>query len=211
MRSKSVPPLEVHSLLGWGRWFRPAAFCLLALLVFATSTSWMAWMGGYLVSAEPAAPADIAVVLAGDYYGDRMATAASLVESKLVPRVVVSGPHGIYDTWESDVAIDWAVKQGRPREWFVPVHMDADSTVEEASILVPWLRAHQLKRIIVVTSNFHTRRAGAVWRSLAGDLEVRVAAAPCRDFATDGWWKTRRGKKQFAFEWQKTIAWWMGL
>ena len=194
---------------------RPIAFlgalCLLALLLYATSAFLMSWMGWYLVSPDPSEPADIAVLLAGDMYGERMATAASLAKSKLVPRVLVSGPHGVYETWESDLAIEWAVKQGSPRDWFVPVHMDADSTVEEAKILIPWLREHQMKRIIVVTSNFHTRRSGAIWRSLAKDFDVRIAAAPCREFDPDQWWKTRRGRKTFALEWQKTLAWWVGL
>ena len=203
MSKRGKGPAKSIALLG--------ALCLLAGLLYATSGSWLTWMGGYLISADAPAPADIAVLLAGDPYGERMTAAASLVESKFVPRVVVSGPHGIYDTWESDVAIDWAVKQGRPREWFVPVRIDADSTFEEARLLLPWLREHQMKRILVVTHNFHTRRAAAIWRSLAGDMDVRIVAAPCRDFSADGWWKTRRGRKTFAYEWQKTIAVWIGL
>lgn len=197
-----------------GRGRSIALFGLLLLLAFigyATSSLWMAWMGRTLVSQDPAAPADIAVLLAGDMYGERMATAASLVESKLVPRVLVSGPHGVYGTWESDLAIDWAVKQGRPREWFVPLHMDADSTVEEVNALIPWLREHQMKRIIVVTSNFHTRRSREIWRSLAKDFDVRLVAAPCREFDPDQWWRSRRGRKTFLLEWQKTFAWRLGL
>ncbi len=203
MTKRRTGPRRTIALLG--------TLCLMALLLYATSSLWMSWMGWCLVSTDPAAPAGIAVLLAGDMYGERMATAASLVESKLVPRVLVSGPQGIYKTYESDLAIDWAVKQGWPRDWFVPVHMDADSTVEEAKVLIPWLREHQLKRIIVVTSNYHTRRAGAIWRSLAKDFDVRVAAAPSREFDPDQWWKTRRGRKVFVMEWQKTFAWWLGL
>jgi uncharacterized SAM-binding protein YcdF (DUF218 family) len=186
-------------------------FCLLAIFLYAASPLWMAWMGRNLVSPDPAAPADIAVLLAGDMYGERMAAAVSLVESKLVPRILVSGPQGIYGTWESDLAIDWAVRQGKPRDWFVPVRMDADSTVEEAKVLIPWLREHRMKRIIVVTSNFHTRRAGAIWRSMAKDIDVRVDAAPCRDFDPSRWWISRRGQKTFLLEWEKTIAWRLGI
>ena len=187
------------------------ALLLMALFLYATSSHWMAWMGRSLVSPDPNEPADIAVLLAGDMYGERMAAAASLVESKFVPRVLVSGPRGVYDTWESDMAIDWAVKQGKPRDWFIPIHMDADSTVEEAKILIPWLREHQMKRIIVVTSNFHTRRSGLIWRSLAKDFDVRVAAAPSKEFDPEQWWTTRRGRKTFVLEWQKTLAWWAGF
>ena len=168
-------------------------------------------MGGFLISADAPASADIGVVLAGDFYAERLTKAMTLVESKLVPRVIVSGPKGSYGAWESDLAIDWAVKQGKPRDWFVPLKMDADSTVEEAKVILPWLREHQMKRIVVVTSNFHTRRSGAIWRSLGPDMDIQIVAAPCRDFDPDHWWRTRRGQKTFALEWLKTFAWWVGL
>ena len=171
----------------------------------------MAGLGRRLVSSHEPAAADIGVVLAGDRYGERLTTGASLVERKFVPRVIVSGPQGVYGTWESDSAIEWAVKQGNPREWFVPLRMDADSTVEEVKALLPWLSEHRMKRILVVTSNYHTRRTAAVWRFLAKDLNVRVIAAPSNEFDPDRWWNTRKGRKVFAMEWMKTLAWWAGL
>ena len=163
-----------------------------------------------MVADAPVA-ADIAVLLAGDELGERMTTAARLVESNLVPQVLVSGPSGPYGTWESDLAIEWAVRQGKTREWFVPRRMTADSTAEEAAVLVRWLRDRNIKRIDLVTSNYHTRRAGAIWREHAPDLEIHVVAAPCKDFDPEHWWLSRRGKKIFAFEWQKTIGRIFGL
>lgn len=190
---------------------RPIAFlgalCLLALLLYASSSIWLPGIGWYLVSEDTPAPADMVVVLAGDRYGERLAKAISLVESKLAPRILVDGPHGSYDTWESDLAIDWAVKQGKPKDWFVPFHMEADSTVEEVTAILPWLREHKVSRILLVTSNFHTRRSGAVWRALAKDIDARVVAAPCSEYDPDQWWKTRRGRKTFLLESLKSVAW----
>jgi uncharacterized SAM-binding protein YcdF (DUF218 family) len=188
-----------------------ASFLLIGLIFYAAAPLWMSKLGWFLVSSDSPAAADAAVVLAGDGLGERLMTAVFLMESKLVPKVVVSGPKGAYGTWESDLAIDWAVQQGKPREWFVPVRIDADSTMEEAKTLLPWLKQNQVNRVAVVTSNFHSRRTGKIWRSLASGIEVRVIAAPCRDFDPDRWWKSRRMQKTFAFEWQKTIGNWAGL
>ena len=188
-----------------------AVSVLVAIIIYVASPIWMSKLGQFLVSADSPAAADVAVVIAGDSRGERLTTAVSLVESKFVPRVIVSGPMGGYGTWESDLAIDWAEKKGKPREWFVPVRIDADSTMEEAKALLLWLREHQIKRIDIVTSNFHTRRTGKIWRQLAPEMEIRVIAAPCSDFDPDGWWKSRRGQKTFAYEWQKTIGLWIGL
>ena len=161
-------------------WFQRLILCagsilILGLILYGTAPFWMARLGYYLIQAEAPGKADIAVLLAGDPIGERMMAAAQLVGGNLVPRVLVSGPRGSYGTWESDLAIEWAVRQGKPREWFVPLHMTADSTAEEAVILLTWLREHNIKSINVVTSNFHTRRAGQIWRKVSGEICPRYS------------------------------------
>ena len=67
---------------------------------------------------EGAAHADIAVVLAGDYYGNRVLRAAELVKQGYVPNVLVSGPHMLYGFYECDLEIPFAVQRGYPESWF---------------------------------------------------------------------------------------------
>jgi uncharacterized SAM-binding protein YcdF (DUF218 family) len=64
---------------------------------------------------------------------------------------------------------------------------------------------------MVVTSDYHTRRAGRSYQSLAGSAELRVVAAPDRFFRADSWWRTRQGRKLFLLEWEKTLAEWLGM
>lgn len=171
----------------------------------------MGALGGYLVKAETPFKADIAIVLAGDYSGNRISKAADLVRQGFVPKVLVSGPSGFYGHAESDLAIPYAVRKGYPAEWFIPLRLDANSTSEEAEIIVHELRRRNVHRFLVVTSDYHTRRAAVAYRRLAGGMEFRVVAAPDQYFHAGGWWKSRPGRKQFAFEWMKTFATWVGL
>jgi uncharacterized SAM-binding protein YcdF (DUF218 family) len=62
-----------------------------------------------------------------------------------------------------------------------------------------------------VTSDYHTRRAGRVFRSLAPPAQVRIVAAPDRFFRADSWWRSRQGRKLVVLEWQKTLANWLGM
>jgi uncharacterized SAM-binding protein YcdF (DUF218 family) len=157
------------------------------------------------------AKAELAVVLAGDYRGNRILKGAELVKLGFVPRVLVSGPDGHYDTDESDLAIRFAVKRGYPRDWFVPFLNQARSTEEEAAAITAELRRRGVRNILLVTSDYHTRRAGRIFHSRAPGLAVRVIAAPDDDFQPDAWWRTRQGRKQAFFEWAKTVAGWLGL
>lgn len=168
-------------------------------------------LGAYLVQAGPPQKADAALVLAGDGWGYRVLTAAQLARDGFVPRVLVSGPDGAYGLHECDLAIPFAVKHGYPESYFVHMENSARSTVAEARAVLPEIRRMGVQRLIVVTSNFHTRRAGAIFRELAPDLTILVVAAQDKDFTADGWWHGRQGQKTFLMEWEKTIANGMGL
>jgi uncharacterized SAM-binding protein YcdF (DUF218 family) len=168
-------------------------------------------LGAYLVHADSPQKSDAALVLAGDGWGARMLTAAQLARDGYVPKVLVSGPDGAYDIHECDLAIPFAVKRGYPESYFVHMENSARSTLGEAQALLPEIRRMGVKRIIIVTSNFHTRRAGKIYRKLAPDLTITVLAAPDRDFTADGWWHKREGQKIFLMEWEKTVGNWIGL
>jgi uncharacterized SAM-binding protein YcdF (DUF218 family) len=187
-----------------------AAVVVIATLA-ASHPFWLAALGRYLVRAEPPFQAEIAVVLGGDGFGNRMLKAAELVRQGYVPEVLVSGPPGFYGTHESDLAVPFAVKKGYPESWFVRFPHESHSTREEAGAILSELERRGVRRFILVTSDYHTRRAGRIFRSLAPDREFRVVAAPDVFFEAESWWKSRQGSKQFVFEWMKTLAEWLGL
>jgi uncharacterized SAM-binding protein YcdF (DUF218 family) len=163
------------------------------------------------VKAGPPERADIALVLAGDGYGHRILKGAELVRAGYVPGVLVSGPAGYYGRHECDLAIPFAVQKGYPREWFIPFPHDAKSTAEEARVTIPELRRRGVRKFLLVTSDYHTRRAGRTFGPLLGTMEMKVIASPDEYFDPDRWWKSRSSQKAFFFEWSKTVAAWVGL
>ena len=166
----------------------------------------LAAMGSYLVKADSPQKADIALVLAGDAEGNRILTAAQLVRRGYVSRVLVSGPSGLYGYHECDLAIPFAVKAGYPESYFLHFEHDARSTQEEARDAIVRLRELGAHKILLVTSDYHTRRAGKIFRSAAPDLQFIVIAAPDVSFTADGWWHTRQGEKTAFNEWLKTVT-----
>jgi uncharacterized SAM-binding protein YcdF (DUF218 family) len=178
----------------------------LIVLALAFHNLVLSQLGAFLVKAEPPEKADIALVLAGDNGGNRILTAAQLVRSGFVPKVAVSGPSGIYGYHECDLAIPFAAKAGYPESYFIHLEHDARSTKEEAAATIPRLRQMGVHKVLLVTSNYHTRRAGRIFRSAAPDLEFVVVAAPDPDFTTSGWWHNRQGEKTVFMEWIKTVT-----
>jgi uncharacterized SAM-binding protein YcdF (DUF218 family) len=187
------------------------AIASLAVLAGVFHGPILSGLGSYLVQSGLPENADIAVVLAGDSFGNRILKAAELVRQGYVPRALVSGPEGLYGHHESDLAIPFAMKAGYPESYFVPFEHQARSTLEEAQAIVPELRRLGVKRILLVTSDYHTRRAGKMFRAAAPDLTFLVVAAPDFYFSAQGWWLNREGRKTFVTEWMKTVAEWMNL
>jgi uncharacterized SAM-binding protein YcdF (DUF218 family) len=151
------------------------------------------------------------VVLAGDFTGNRIFLAGKLVRQGFAPYALISGPSGIYGLYESDLAIPFAVRQGYPASSFQRLPNDSKSTKSEVQAIIPELRKRHVHSIDLVTSTFHTRRAGRIFRSLAPDIEIHVVAAPDPYFTPNGWWKQREGRKTFLLEWVKTVASWLGM
>ncbi len=186
------------------------ALALAAVIVFALifHSAILAALGRYLVSAGPPEKADIVVVLAGDASGNRILKAANLVRQGYAPKVLVSGPAGMYDFSECDLEIPFAVRRGFPESYFLHFENHAHSTQEEAQAVIPELRRLGAKNILLVTSDFHTRRAGRIFRRMAPGLTFHVVAAPDVYFTPGAWWENREGRKTFAIEWMKTLAEW---
>ena len=180
-------------------------------LAAALRTQILSGFGSYLVQAGPPEKADVAFVLAGDSSGNRILTGAELMRQGYVRKVVVSGPGGNYGLHECDLAIPFAVKKGYPESYFEHAEHFAHSTAEEARATLPQLRRDGYHRIVLVTSDYHTRRAAKVFRTAAPDLTFFVVAAPDPYFSAGGWWHNREGQKTFLTEWEKTVATWFGM
>jgi len=167
--------------------------------------------GGFLIHEDAPRKADAIVVLGGDEFGVRTVKGGELAKAGYAPYALVSGPPTLLGH-ESDETIEYAVRQGLPRALFRATVLppEADSTRTEAVYLGKYLKQNGVHSILLVTSNFHTRRALALWRKENPWVAVTVVGAQDRFFTPDSWWKTRPGKRTFLNEWLKTMATWAG-
>ena len=176
-----------------------------------TRNSWLRWLGEYLTYSEPPCKADMIVVLAGDFAANRIKKAGELLKEGWAPTVLVSGAGDCYGINEGEMAIQYMTRAGYPPGEFVNVPSPARSTADEAAYIVPELRRRGVHRFLLLTSDFHTRRAARIYRHTAPDLPFCVVAAPDKDFTPDGWWHNREGRKVAFTEWLKTLANFLGV
>ena len=171
----------------------------------------LAGLGQYLDKSESPQQADAAFVLAGDQAGNRVLRAAELVKQGYVPKAIISGPYGLYGMNECDLAIPFAERSGYPESYFIRFPNFAGSTHEEAQAAVIELRKMAMHRVLLVTSTFHTRRAGNEFRTAAPEITFIVVSAPDVHFTSNSWWHDREARKTFLMEWVKTVAAWLHM
>jgi uncharacterized SAM-binding protein YcdF (DUF218 family) len=168
--------------------------------------------GAALVESGQPHRADAILVLAGDPSGARLLKACELLRADFAPVALVSGPMPWYGVNEADAAIAFGGRNGCDVARLRPVYMKALSTREEAHAYVPVLREFPAQNFLIVTSSYHTARAGRIFRGVVGGgARFTMVPSPDRYFAPDRWWKTREGQKIWFFEISKTAADWIGL
>jgi uncharacterized SAM-binding protein YcdF (DUF218 family) len=160
---------------------------------------------------DPLDKADALVVLSDDnFYADRATRGAQLFREGKAAVIVASGRRlrpnaGIAELMEHDL-----IERGVPREKIVRFVHDADSTLEEARALTRLVKEKKWHSVIVVTSNFHTRRARYIYRRVFPQgVEVRMASARDGDFDPEHWWEKRKSTKELTKEFAgMVVTWW---
>lgn len=85
----------------------------------------------------------------------------------------------------------------------------AKSTFDEARDLIIYLNKHPFERVIIVTDNFHTRRAKYAFDKIFNNSEcktiIEIAGATNQIYDESNWWKTERGLNAYVSEGFKYI------
>lgn len=171
----------------------------------------MRWAAEEWVVNEPPAHADVLVVLSDDdYFADRAENAAELYRQGVAPVVVASGrklrPYaGIAELMERDLT-----ERGVPKQNVVRFAHEAENTKEELEALAKLVQEHGWKRVVIVTSNYHARRARYLGeRIFPGGVRLNVAGGKDTYFDAERWWEKRVSVKIFLRELMGSVmAWW---
>ncbi len=181
--------------------------CLLGLLGISLG-EWravLAYLGNYLICSDAPQSADLILVLGGNFWGPRVLKGGDLAVQGYAPRVLFSG--GFYQGHhEGELAIDFLVQQGYPRRGLEFFGHNAKSTIEEAIALRDELARRGVKRILLVTTSFHSRRAVIVFRLFCPGIQFISVPASDPQYNPDTWW-TNAGSRSFFFsEWAKIVG-----
>jgi hypothetical protein len=176
---------------------------LFLVVVFAALASQAA---RFLVVDEPE-KSDAIVVLAGETKV-RPARALELLRQGMAPRVFMNAETRdlIYDQRLIDIAQKYVNSLPEANRVSVCpiVGFSTNAEADDVSRCLQPLGAH---RMLIVTSEFHTRRALMIFRHRLPQYQINVAAARNPAQFGEAWWTNREWAKVTFDEWSKMLWW----
>lgn len=143
-------------------------------------------MGRWLVVASTPAKADLIVALGGDRV--RQDIAVKLLQQGIAQKILFVGP----DVRHADYACVGIL----PRQVIAQAEA-AFTTHEEALRVREVARQHGLQSLLVVTSDYHSRRTDWVFRKVLADTDIKlyVTAVSRPAIRPENWWQSYIGRK----------------
>lgn len=151
--------------------------------------------------------ADVILVLAGET-DRRPARGIEMLAAGYAPRMILNVPAGarIYQWTHPELAAKYV--QDLPQAQAISIcPIMGLSTKAEAQDAAPCLRKASVHKVLLVTSDYHTRRALSILQRELPQYEFSVTAAyDPREFGA-AWWQQREWAKVNAGEWVR-LMWW---
>ena len=195
-----------------------------AVLILAVSCLvFLPFAGRYLVYQDPLEKADAIIVLAGARV-ERWLEGVELYRGGWAPQIVISPGRvegaefalrsmGIRFPSDAELARDAMLQMKVPVSSVETIPDSLDNTAQEAAAVHQLASERRWTRLIVVTSKYHTRRAGFAFVREFEGTNVRILMRASRyDTSTpERWWRHRADSRYVMSELEKLIAYKLGL
>jgi len=180
---------------------------MLALVLFAGLSIGLAVRAGNFLVLDAPRASDVILVLAGET-NHRPERALQLLAQGFGRRIVLDVPTNskIYEFTQIQMAEKYV--RDLPRATAVDIcPIQGLSTRDEAKDVERCLARTGEERVLIVTSDFHTRRALSIFRREIPGHNYAVAASRDEEQFGVRWWTHRQWAKTFIDEWLRVIWW----
>ena len=162
--------------------------------------------GSFLVIHAPER-SDVMIVLEGGTGSSRFAQALRLQKKGYAPLILVDADvaRNFYGQTEADLIRNYLRQANLDNVEICPT--TADSTYAEAADIERCMKRVRAGSAIIVTSDFHTRRALSIFRKRLPQYQWSVAASSWPANAAEQYWRHRWWAKTVIDEWEKYLWW----
>jgi uncharacterized SAM-binding protein YcdF (DUF218 family) len=163
------------------------------------------WFGDHVASLKTpdvVARADGAAALTGGSDA-RVSAGVALVEAGKVPRLLISGVNLV--TTPEQLRL---VSGGKPETFVCCIDLgrQAIDTLGNAQEVAIWVKQYRVKKLILITDNYHMPRSLFEVRRANPDVQVIPYPITIGIYADADWWKNERATRGLALEYAKYLV-----
>lgn len=182
------------------KWAAFLFFILGLIFIYLFRFSLLEGCARFLIVEDELQYASNTFVLSGSPY-DRGNLAAAIYHQKITDTLICTGeniPHDFkamgWQLTEAEITRNHVQLQQVPKHKIILLQKGT-STFEEAAAILEFCEKRGIKKIIVVSSDFHTRRVRQVFKAKfnQSNIEVIIRAAPSSGFSISHWWQSEQG------------------
>ena len=183
------------------------ALCVLLIIGYVFRAPLLRGAASAWIVSDPLTKADAIVVLGGGP-STRPFEAARLYHLGYAPKILLMNPDaapieqlGLIAA-EPEIERQILVKEEVPASAIVVVPGTVHSTYDESIAVRNWVKTNNVKRLIIATDVFHTRRVRWLFRKELhpAGIQVQVDAVPVREYTITDWWQHESGVVAFQNE-----------
>ena len=170
-------------------------------------------LGKFLVQSDKLEKADAIAVFSGDN-GPRTERAVELLKEGYADYLILSGGKVYDDVTMAELMKNHAIKLGVDEDKIL-IDDKASTTNENADFTAEIIEEHNFKSVIVVTSDYHTRRSKlamekALENTLIDGEKVSVSVTPSKEEKfTTKWWTSGNSVLMVISEYLKLAGYWV--
>ncbi|MDX2246360.1 MAG: YdcF family protein [Bacteroidia bacterium] len=193
-----------------------AGLVVLVITLYLVRVPILRGIGNFLIREDTLMPVDAIVVLSGNS-DERAKKAGELYREKLAPVVIATGgtvnqallAYGVEINDANLTRI--ALRRQGVDSTAIRVLESGTSTFEESEGLLGYAHREGFKRVIVVTSKFHTRRTKNVFHKKFREvgIDVLVAGAESEEYDVEKWWESEPAMIFVNNEYVKMLYYWL--
>ena len=183
------------------KWFLKISLALLAVFLLLAIAAGLFPQWFLCVDSGPV-KGDVIVILGGGSR-ERPERAAELFRERIAPRIIVSG------LGDCTINRRLLIRDGVPSD-VIEMEDQSQTTQENALFTIQWLRKSNslpAKRVIIVTSWYHSRRALACFRHYAPDIQFY--SRPSYFAYTRADWSRKGIANRIRLEYFKLLGYWI--
>lgn len=175
---------------------------VLVVLLYLFRVQALAGIGNFLVVRDRLEPSDIILLLNGDPTV-RPGYAAALLQQGIAPKIVIARAEdsigvqfGAYPN-VTDSNLVMLKKLGVQESQLVELRPPGGvkHTADEAEVVFAFCKRNSVHRVVIVTSDLHSRRARFIFEKVLSRGQIKVMMAPIADrkYGASNWWRLEDG------------------